>query len=186
MISFRIKTEMKVLEKEMSVLQIITYGNSTLTKKAEEIKNIDKITMELAQDMVKTMHAAPGLGLAAPQVNVSKRLITIDTSIGEDSQSLIILANPELISQDGEVILEEGCLSVPDIKEKVARPFRVVIKGTDLEGQEKIIEAEGLLARVICHEIDHINGKLFFDRVSPLKRNLIKKKLKKLAQKNTI
>ncbi len=176
----------KLKEKEMPVLQIITYGNPTLTKKAEEIKNIDKIIVELAQDMINTMHAAPGLGLAAPQVNVSKRLITIDTSLGEDSQSLIILANPELISQDGEVILEEGCLSVPDIQEKVARPIRVVVKGTDLEGQEKIIEAEGLLARVICHEIDHINGKLFFDRLSPLKRNLIKKKLKKLGQKNNI
>jgi len=186
MISFRIKTEMKVIGKEMSVLQIVTYGNPTLTKKAEEIKNIDKIIMELAQDMVKTMHTAPGLGLAAPQVNVSKRLITIDTSIGEDSQSLIILANPELISQDGEIVLEEGCLSVPDIQEKVARPFRVVVKGTDLEGKEKIIEAEGLLARIFCHEIDHINGKLFFDRLSPLKRNLIKKKLKKLAQENKI
>ncbi len=177
---------MKVKEKEMPVLQIITYGNPTLTKKAEEIKNIDKIIVELAQDMVKTMHAAPGLGLAAPQVNVSKRLITIDPSLGEDPQSLIILVNPELISQDGEVILEEGCLSVPDIQEKVARPFRVVVKGTDLEGQEKIIEAEGLPARVICHEIDHINGKLFFDRLSPLKKDLIKKKLKKLAQKNRI
>ncbi len=177
---------MKELEKEMSVLQIITYGNPTLTKKAEEIKKIDKIIVELAQDMVKTMHAAPGLGLAAPQVNVSKRLITIDTSLGEDSQSLIILANPELINQEGEVILEEGCLSVPDIQEKVARPFRVVVKGMDLDGQEKIIEAEGLPARVICHEIDHINGKLFFDRISPLKKNLIKKKLKKLAQKNKI
>lgn len=176
----------RLKEKEMSVLQIITYGNPTLTKKAEEIKNIDKIIMELAQDMVNTMHTAPGLGLAAPQINVSKRLITIDTSIGEDSQSLIILANPELISQDGEIILEEGCLSVPNIQEKVARPFRVVVKGTDLEGKEKIIEAEGLLARIFCHEIDHINGKLFFDRLSPLKRSLIKKKLKKLAQENKI
>ena len=168
----------------MSLLQIITYGNPTLTKKAEEIKKIDKTIQELAQDMIKTMHSAPGLGLAAPQVNVSKRLITIDTSIGEDSQSLIILANPELIRQDGEVVREEGCLSVPEIQEKVARPLRVVVKGIDLEGKEKIIEAEGLLARVLCHEIDHINGKLFFDRLSPLKRSLIKKKLKKMAREN--
>lgn len=170
----------------MPILEIIKYGNSTLTERAEEIKTIDKEIKELAQSMVQTMHAAPGIGLAAPQVNVSKRLITADISVGERSEDLIILINPELVSQEGEVILEEGCLSVPDITEKVARSSHVVIKGLDLEGNERVIEAEGTLARVFCHEIDHLNGKLFFENLSPLKRNLIKKKLKKRIQTGKI
>ena len=136
--------------------------------------------------MVQTMYAAPGIGLAAPQVNESKRLITVDLSVGENSQNLIILINPELISQEGKLISEEGCLSVPDINEKVARPFRVIIRGIDLKGNEKTVEAEGLLARVLCHEIDHINGKLFIDHLSLLKKSLIKKKLKKAVQMGKI
>jgi len=170
----------------MSILEIVKYGNSTLAKRAEEIKTIDKEIEELAQNMVQTMHAAPGIGLAAPQVNVSKRLITVDLSVGENSEDLIILINPEFVSQEGEIILEEGCLSVPDVSERVTRPSRVVVKGTDLKGKEKIIEAEGTMARVFCHEIDHLNGKLFFENLSPLKRNIIKKKLKKRVQTDKI
>jgi len=162
------------------------YGNSILTKKAEPVRNIDKQTVELAQNMVKTMHSAPGIGLSAPQVNRSKRLITIDLSGGENSQDLIILTNPELLAQENETISEEGCLSIPGIQEKVARPARVVVKGIDLKGHEKLIEAEGLLARVLCHEIDHINGKLFIDHLSPLKRSLIRKKLKKQLETQKI
>jgi peptide deformylase len=163
----------------MPILEIIKYGSSTLTKRAAEIKTINKVIEELAQDMVQTMHAAPGIGLAAPQVNMSKRLITVDLSVGERSEDLIILINPELVSQEGEIIQEEGCLSVPDVNEKVPRPTRVVVKGIDLQGNERIIEAEGTLARVFCHEIDHLNGKLFFENLSPLKKSIIKKKLRK-------
>ena len=170
----------------MPLLEIIKFGNLTLAQRAKEIKTIDKEIEELAQNMVQTMHAAPGIGLAAPQVNVSKRLITVDLSVGERSEDLIILVNPEFISQEGEIILEEGCLSVPDVSERVTRPYRVVVKGTDLKGKEKIIEAEGTLARVFCHEIDHLNGKLFFENLSPLKRNIIKKKLKKRVQSEKI
>jgi peptide deformylase len=170
----------------MSILQIVKYGNPVLTKKAEQIANLDKYIEELAKNMVETMYAAPGIGLAAPQVNESKRLITVDLSVGEDSQNLIILINPELISQEGEITYEEGCLSVPDISEKVVRPYRVIVKGIDLKGNEKIVEAEGLLARVFCHEIDHINGKLFIDRLSLLKKSLIKKKLKREIQAGKI
>jgi len=170
----------------MPLLEIVKYGNSTLAQRAEEIKTIDKEIEELAQNMVQTMHAAPGIGLAAPQVNVSKRLITVDLSVGERSEDLIILINPEFISQEGENILEEGCLSVPDVSERVTRPYRVVVKGVDLKGKERIIEAEGTLARVFCHEIDHLNGKLFFENLSPLKRNIIKKKLKKRVQTDKI
>jgi peptide deformylase len=170
----------------MPLLEIIKFGNSTLAQRAEEIKTIDKEIEELAQSMVQTMHAAPGIGLAAPQVNVSKRLITVDLSVGERSEDLIILVNPEFISQEGEIVLEEGCLSVPGISDKVTRPYRVVVKGVDLKGKERIIEAEGTLARVFCHEIDHLNGKLFFENLSPLKRNIIKKKLKKRVQSEKI
>jgi peptide deformylase len=170
----------------MPLLEIVKYGNSTLAQRAEEIKTIDREIEELAQNMVQTMHAAPGIGLAAPQVNVSKRLITVDLSVGERSEDLIILINPEFISHEGEIILEEGCLSVPDVSERVTRPYRVVVKGVDLKGKERIIEAEGTLARVLCHEIDHLNGKLFFENLSPLKKNIIKKKLKKRTQTDKI
>jgi peptide deformylase len=170
----------------MPILEIKKYGDPVLARKAEEIKKIDDAIQELAHSMVQTMHAAPGIGLAAPQVSVSKRLITVDISVGEKSEDLVILINPELVSQEGEIILEEGCLSVPDINEKVSRPSRVMVKGLDLDGNEKIIEAEGTLARVFCHEIDHLNGKLFFENLSPLKRNLIKKKLKKRIQTGKI
>jgi len=163
----------------MPVLQIKIYGDPILTKKAEPIKNINDTIVELAQSMVKTMHSAPGIGLSAPQVNKSKRLITVDLSVGEKSEDLIILANPELLDQEGEIISEEGCLSLPGIQEKVPRSAKAVIKGIDLMGNERLIEAEGLLARVLCHEIDHLNGKLFIDYLSPLKRSLIRKKLKK-------
>lgn len=166
----------------MAVLEIVKYGNPILSKIAVEVRSIDQELKQLAQNMVQTMHSAPGIGLAAPQVNVGKRLITVDLSVGEDSQNLIILVNPEFVSQEGEGVLEEGCLSVPAVNEKIARPSRVVVKGIDLNGEEKIIEAEGLLARVFCHEIDHINGKLIIDRLSPLKKSLIIKRLKKDVQ----
>ncbi|NIM89527.1 MAG: peptide deformylase [Candidatus Aminicenantes bacterium] len=163
----------------MPVLQIVVYGDPVLTRKAEPIKNINEEIVELAQNMVKTMHSVPGIGLSAPQVKTSKRLITVDLSVGEKSEDLIILVNPEFVSQEGIVTSEEGCLSVPGIQEKVTRSAKVVVKGIDLEGKEKVIEAEDLLARVLSHEIDHLNGKLFIDHLSPLKRSLIKKKLKR-------
>jgi peptide deformylase len=166
----------------MAVLEILKLGHPTLEKRAEPIENIDAGICELAQNMVETMHAAPGLGLSAPQVNVSKRLITVDLSVGEKNEDLIILVNPEIVHQEGKVVREEGCLSVPEIFEKIARPQKVVVQGLDLEGKERMIEAADLLARVFCHEIDHINGKLFIERLSPLKRNLIKKKFKKKSR----
>ncbi len=170
----------------MSILEIIKYGSPILTKKAETIKYIDKDIEDLAQKMIQTMWAAPGIGLSAPQVNRSTSLITVDLSLGENKNDLFILINPELLNKEGEIIQEESCLSIPEIQEKVIRPFRVVIKGIDLRGKEKIIEAEEILARVFCHEIDHINGKLFIDHLSLLKKNLIKKKLKKMIEKREL
>lgn len=170
----------------MPTLPIIKYGNPVLTERATEITNINKEIVELAHNMVRTMHLAPGIGLAAPQVNISKRLITVDLSVGENSKDLIILVNLEILAQEGESYTEESCLSIPGIQELVHRPAKVVVKGIDLEGNEKVIEAQGLLARVLCHEVDHINGKLFIDYLSPLKRSLIKKKLKKNLESKSV
>ncbi|MFQ6037694.1 MAG: peptide deformylase [Candidatus Aminicenantales bacterium] len=161
------------------LLEIMTVGHPVLTKKAEKIRVIDEAVKDLARRMVYTMHRAPGIGLAAPQVNRSIQLITVDISVGENREDLIVLANPEIIEQEGTSVMEEGCLSVPGVQEKIARPFRVVVRGVGLDGKERIIEAEDLLARVFCHEIDHINGKLILEHLSPLKRSLIRKKLRK-------
>ena len=166
-----------MIEKDLSALQIITYGHPTLSKKAKEIKNIDQDIIDIAEKMIHTMHRAPGIGLAAPQINRSLRLITVDLSVGENQEDLFILINPVLLSQEGDQVLEEGCLSVPGINEKVTRPFKVKVEGIDLKEKKRVIEAEGLLARVLCHEIDHINGRLFISRLSPLKKKLLKKKL---------
>lgn len=162
----------------MAILEILKIGNPILAKKAAPVENIDDELRRLARDMAETMHAAPGVGLAAPQVGIAKRLITVDLSVGEREEDLIILANPEILTREGEIVCEEGCLSVPGIYEKVARPARVVAKGLDLEGREKTVEAGDMLARALCHEIDHLEGKLFVDRLSPLKRAMIKKRLR--------
>jgi len=172
-------------EKEEPILEIITIGNPVLNRKADKITEIDQFVQDLARRMVRTMHSAPGIGLAAPQVNQSVQLITVDISVGENNKDLIVLANPEILHKEGEAVLEEGCLSVPGINEKVTRPFRVVIKGINLDGNERIIEAEDLLARVFCHEVDHVNGKLFIEHLSPLKKSLIRKKLQKQQDKDT-
>jgi len=167
-----------------TILEIVTIGNPVLNRVADKITNINQHIFDLARRMVRIMHSAPGIGLAAPQINQSIQLITVDLSVGENSGDLIMLTNPEILHQEGEAILEEGCLSVPGINEKIIRPFRAVIKGIDLDGKEKIIEAEDLLARVFCHEIDHVNGKLFIEHLSPLKKNLIRKKLQKQQDKD--
>lgn len=175
-----------MLEKDLTLLEIITFGHPVLSRKAERIQNITEDIQRLAKNMAYTMHSAPGIGLAAPQVNRSIRLITVDHSVGEKSQELLILINPEIVSQEGECMLEEGCLSVPEINEKVSRPSRIVVKAVDLQENERTIEAADLLARVICHEIDHLNGKLFIDYLSPLKKDIIRKKLKKQKEAGRI
>jgi peptide deformylase len=163
----------------MARLEIIKIGHPTLAKKSVRIEKIDDEIRRLARDMVETMHAAPGIGLSAPQVNVSRRLITVDLSVGENKDEIIVLINPDILSREGKVVREEGCLSVPEIYEKVARPQKVVVKGQDLEGRDRVLEAQDMLARVFCHEIDHLDGKLFVDILSPLKRKLIRKKFQK-------
>ncbi|MCR4410544.1 MAG: peptide deformylase [Candidatus Saccharicenans sp.] len=168
----------------MALLEIITIGHPTLARRALPVENINQEIVELARNMVETMHRAPGIGLAAPQVNVSLRLITVDLSVGENQNDLIIMINPEIIEAEGEQVGEEGCLSVPGIYEKVVRPSRILLRGNDLDGREIKLEARDLLARVFCHEIDHLDGKLFVDRLSPLKRRLIRSRLKKELDRN--
>ncbi len=168
----------------MAKRKILRLGHPNLLKKSEPIAKIDDEIRALARDMVETMHAAPGIGLSAPQVDVAKRLITVDLSIGEDESQLHVVINPEIVFQEGQVVREEGCLSVPEVYEKVARPQKVVVRGLDLEGRPVEIEGTELLARAFCHEIDHLEGRLFIDLLSALKRNLIKKKFRKAAEKN--
>jgi len=165
----------------MATRPVIIIGHKTLSRKSAPIGVIDDAVRTLARDMVETLHAAPGIGLSAPQVNAGVRLIVVDLSIGENPDELIVMVNPEITSQVGTCVREEGCLSVPEVFEKVSRPQKITVRGLDLDGREKVMEAEDLLARVFCHEIDHLNGKLFIDRLSPLKRSLIRKKFKKAA-----
>ncbi len=161
----------------MEILPILKYGDKVLHQISEPIKDINQTIVDLAQKMIETMHSAPGIGLAAPQVGISKRIITVDLSVGKDPKQLIILINPEIQIEEGEEVLEEGCLSLPGISENVVRPSKILVRGFDLEGKEKEIEALGLLARVFCHEVDHLNGKFIIDRLSPLKRSLLKRKI---------
>ena len=163
----------------MAVREILIIGDPILTKRAEPVAAVDEEIARLARDMVETVHAAPGIGLAAPQVGVGKRVIVVDLSVGEDADQLHVLVNPEIVAKEGEAVSEEGCLSVPEIREKVARPYRVTVRGLDLEGRPVEIEGEDLLARAFCHEIDHLDGVLFVEKLSALKRALIKKKFKK-------
>jgi peptide deformylase len=166
----------------MPILKIVTYGNPVLSERAAPVEELDEEVRELVHNMVLTMHAAPGIGLAAPQVNVSRRVITVDVSVGERPEDLVVLINPEILEKEGAVYTEEGCLSVPGIEERVGRPAKVKVRGLDLEGKEKTILATGTLARVFSHEIDHLNGRLFFENLTPLKKALIKKKLRKLRE----
>lgn len=161
----------------MSVLKILTYPDPVLKKKAKPVEIIDERIKNLAEDMIETMYAAPGIGLAAPQVGESLRVITVDVTRKEEG--LIVLINPEIISGEGECAEEEGCLSVPDLKEIVQRKEKVLVNGLDIQGRKIQIPAEGLLAIAFQHEIDHLDGILIIDRVSRLKRDIFKKKLTK-------
>ena len=146
------------------------------------VERFDAELEKIAKNMLETLYGAPGIGLAAPQIGINIQLATIDLSVGEDPSQLIILCNPQIISTEGEQKSDEGCLSIPDFSDVVTRPRKMEIKALNLHGEEVRYEADGLLARCFSHEIDHLNGILFIDRLSPLKRNLIRGKIKKLAK----
>lgn len=164
----------------MALLPILRYPDPRLHKKAAVVERVDESIRKLIADMAETMYEAPGIGLAATQVDVHKRVVVIDVS--EDKSKLLAFVNPEILERSGEQICEEGCLSVPGIYEKVSRSERVKVCALDPRGEPFILEAEGLLAVCIQHEIDHLDGKLFVDYLSVLKRDRIRKKLEKQAR----
>jgi peptide deformylase len=167
----------------MTVLHICTYPEKILREKAETISTIDEEVITLADHMAETMYKAPGIGLAATQVGVAKRLLVADVSPHSADSDLVVLVNPEIVASEGQVVIEEGCLSVPDCQAEVKRYERVTVRGLNLNGEEVEIDAEGLLAVVLQHEIDHLNGILFIDRLSKLKRDLFKRRLRKKLAK---
>ncbi len=158
---------------------IVKYGEALLHRRAEPIHNITAEVAALARDMVETMYAAPGIGLAAPQVGVPIRLIVIDLSLGRDPSGLITLLNPEFVEREGMQLEEEGCLSVPGFNATVARPERATVKGVDLQGHERSYGGSGLLARALQHELDHLDGRVFVDRLRGIKRELIVGRIRK-------
>jgi peptide deformylase len=166
----------------MAVRPIVKYGHPMLHEPSGPVREIDGTIRTLLDDMVETMYAAPGIGLAAPQIAVPLRVIVVDLSVGEERGQLIKLINPEFVLREGEQRHDEGCLSVPGFGGSPVRPERVVVKGLDPDGQERTYEGTELLARAFCHEIDHIDGLLFVDRLTPLKRDLMKRKLRKKAR----
>ena len=166
----------------MALRPIVKWGDPVLHSPAASVADIDGTVTALVDDMVQTMYAAPGIGLAAPQIGIPLRVIVIDLSVGEEKGQLIKLVNPEIVEREGEQRQEEGCLSLPGFGGTPTRPARVVVKGLDLEGNERSYAATDLLARAFCHEIDHIDGLLFVDRLTPLKRDLMKRKLRKKAR----
>lgn len=164
----------------MALLPILRFPDPRLQKIARPVDKIDDSIRQLAADMAETMYEAPGIGLAATQVNVHLRVVVIDVS--EERNALRVFINPEILSCDGLALGEEGCLSVPGIYDKVERAERVTVRYLDLAGQEQRLEAEGLLAVCIQHEIDHLNGKVFVDHLSQLKQTRIRTKLAKQAR----
>ena len=161
---------------------ILKYGDSVLHEKARVVDAITPDIDRLVNDMIETMYAAPGVGLAAPQVGEPLRIFVVDISIGRDQNGLMVLINPEFVERDGMQLEDEGCLSVPGFNATVVRPSRVVIKALDREGHEHQVEADGLLARAFQHEMDHLDGTLFVDRLRGIKRDLIVRRIRKLSR----
>lgn len=161
---------------------ILTYPNPELKKKSAPVTIINDAVKELARDMAETMYDAPGVGLAAPQIGVHQRIIVIDVSDKDEANGLIIAVNPVIVHAEGEAYEEEGCLSVPKYAANVRRHARVVVRGLDLEGNEQTWKTDGLLAIAFQHEIDHLDGILFVDHLSPLKRDLFQRKMRRAAE----
>jgi peptide deformylase len=164
----------------MPILEIRKYPEKILKEKAAPVESIDSHLQHLIDDMIETMHTVRGLGLAANQVGISKRLSVIDTSIREENRSLIVLINPVIIEKEGLIEAEEGCLSIPGYMTTIKRAEKVYVRGLNREGKTIEIEGTGLLARALQHEIDHLDGLLFIDRMSPIKRQFFKRRYKKL------
>ena len=161
---------------------ITKYGDMILQTRASEITDITSETQRLIDDVVETMYASSGIGLAAPQVGLSIRLFVADPSFGRESKDLVVMINPEIVEREGVQSESEGCLSLPGFEAQIPRPARSLVQGLDRRGKPQQIEATGLLARIFQHEIDHLDGSLFLDHLRGLKRELIIRRIKKLKR----
>ena len=161
---------------------ILRYGEQPLHRPAEPVDDLTHDVQTLIDDMIETMYAAPGIGLASPQVGVPLRIFVADPSLGHNPEDLVIMINPEFIDRDGMQLEEEGCLSVPGFNATVVRPAHVVLKGLDRDGRAHQVESGGLLARAFQHEMDHLDGRLFVDRLRGITRDLIVRKIHKLQR----
>jgi peptide deformylase len=161
---------------------IVKYGEHVLHSPAENVKDITAELAALVQDMIETMYAAPGVGLAAPQVGVPLRVFVVDVGGGRSKDGLMAFINPEFVERDGLQLEEEGCLSVPGFNATVARPSRAAVKGLDVEGRERAVEGTGMLARAFQHEMDHLDGRIFVDRLRGIQRDLIVRRIRKLTR----
>jgi peptide deformylase len=164
------------------IYPLVKYGDQVLATAAEPVTVFNSDLEKLVADMFETMYAAHGVGLAAPQIGIPKRLAVIDVTGGENPDARLVLVNPVIVSTAGRAAQEEGCLSLPDFRGSTTRPERVTIRAQDVHGKEFTITGEGLLARAFCHETDHLNGTLFIQHLSRLKRDSIKRKVKKLMK----
>lgn len=166
----------------MSIKKIVKFGDPILRNRCKPVEVFNEELKSLIQDLKDTMYAAPGVGLAANQIGIPLQVAVVDITAGQDLSSFVILINPEIILTEGEQFEEEGCLSMPGIYEKVRRPQKVIVKTLDLQGNMKEIKGEGLLARAFCHEIDHLQGRLFIDYLSAFKLRYLKNKIEKIQK----
>jgi peptide deformylase len=161
---------------------ILRYGEAPLHQPAVDVAAIDDELQRLVDDMIETMYAAPGVGLAATQIGVSRRIFVIDVSLGRSAQDLIVMINPVFVERDGMQLEEEGCLSIPGFNATVVRPARAIVRGLDRTGTEHTVEGQDLLARAFQHEMDHLDGTVFVDRLRGIKKDLIVRKIHKLKR----
>jgi peptide deformylase len=164
------------------IYPIVKYGDPVLEKPAAAITNFDGELRKLVDDMFESMYAAHGVGLAAPQIGISKRIAVIDVTFKEDPDAKIVLINPEIVHTEGKQTSTEGCLSLPEFRENVTRPMKVTARAQDVTGKTIEVTGEELLARALVHETDHLNGRLYISHISALKRDMIKRKVRKLMK----
>jgi peptide deformylase len=164
------------------IYEIVKFGDPVLEKPAAPITVFDDELKKLVEDMFESMYAAHGVGLAAPQIGISKRVAVIDVTFKEDPDAKIVLVNPEIIHTEGRLTSNEGCLSLPEFREKVTRPRSVTARGQDVKGKTIEVTGDDLLARALVHETDHLNGKLYISHISALKRDMMKRKIRKLVK----
>lgn len=166
----------------MTIRSIRLFPDDVLRVRCEPVESFDDDLATLVADMAETMHAAPGVGLAAPQIGVTRRVFLVDLSVGEDPEQMHVFVNPRIVEEEGQVADFEGCLSIPELSEKVERPQRVVVEAQGVDGEPFRLEAEEWLARAICHENDHLDGILFVDRLRGLRREKARRQLKKMIR----